>query len=97
MTEYAEWDVADAPRTASRQTLAEVMKARLGPWWRWKLAGAAVVASLAVPLLIMLNGILILGMGIATVAIIGIRKLGQWLRRDHVTGVGLKTRYKCKT
>jgi hypothetical protein len=96
MTEKAEWEVVDAPRAASRQTLAEAMKARLGPWWRWKLAGAAAVASLAVALLIALTGILILGMGIAAVAVIGIRKLGQWLRRNQVTGTGLNPHYKSK-
>lgn len=80
MTEKAEWVIVDEPRMAPRPTLAEAMRAWLGPWWRWKLAVTAAGASLLVALVVTLTSVLVLVLFMAAVAVIGLRKLRSWLQ-----------------
>ncbi|HJV86860.1 MAG TPA: hypothetical protein VJ698_15450 [Noviherbaspirillum sp.] len=80
MTEKAEWEVVDHERVASRPNVADVMRALLGPWWRWKLAASAVVTCIALTLIVTLSGILVSVLLMVGVTVIALRKVGSWLR-----------------
>lgn len=96
MSEKTEWEVVDEPRPESRQTMRDLMKALLGRRWRWKLAGAATVASLAIVFFATLIGMTVLAMSAAAIISIGIGKLRQWWRRGNGTGALLKPQQKSK-
>jgi len=86
MSGKMEWEVVDAPVPEAqlphaRPTLRQLMQALLGRWWRWKLIGAAVVASLALALLVSLAGIAMLVVSVAALLSIAIGKFRQSLRR----------------
>jgi hypothetical protein len=82
MTEKIEWEVVDTPSPSARPTIWKLIKALLGPWWRWKVIGAAIIATLALLFFVTITGVIIL-VGVAGVVIsIGIAKARRWLRRD---------------
>jgi hypothetical protein len=83
MTERVEWEVVDdAPSPGKRPTIQQLMKTLLGPWWRWKIAGTATVAALAVVLFATLSGIILLLMAAVGIMSIGIARFKRWLRRS---------------
>ncbi len=100
MTEKTEWEVVDEvrdkARTEPRQTIQDLMKTLLGPWWRWKLAGTATVAGLAIVFFATLTGMIALLLSAAAIVSIGIGKLRQWWRRDYGAGALIKQRQKSK-
>lgn len=81
MTEKTEWEVvdADAPPQDTRQTLQQLMKNMLGPWWRWKVAGVVIAAGAALMFFLTVTAIFILGVMAAAIISIGIGKVRQWL------------------
>ncbi|HJV76238.1 MAG TPA: hypothetical protein VJ654_18605 [Noviherbaspirillum sp.] len=81
MTEKAEWELVDAPLPGTRPTLREVLRALLGRHWGWKLFGAAIIASLALTLMLMLTGMAVLLVTATALLSLGIGKLRQWLGR----------------
>lgn len=83
MTEKTEWELVDAPSPGTRPTLRDVLKALLGPHWRWKIAGAAVVASVALALLLTLTGVAALLLVAVAILSIGVGKLRHWLGRGR--------------
>lgn len=83
MTEKTEWELLDGPPSGERPTLRHVLKALLGRHWMWKIAGVAVVASLALVLLAMLAGVVIVLMAVGAILSIGIASLRRWLGRDQ--------------
>jgi hypothetical protein len=91
MSERVEWEVVDerAPGnagqggyTGKRPTLQQLLKTVLGRWWRWKIAGAATVAALAVILFATVAGVIVLSLLAIGIVSIGIAKIRRWLRRD---------------
>lgn len=83
MNEKTEWEVVDAPAPDARQTVLQLMKNMLGPWWKWKIAGAVTVAGVALVLLAALTGVFMVVIVIAALASVGIGKFRQWLRRHN--------------
>lgn len=81
MTERVEWEVVDAPAPGKRPTMQQLMKTLLGPWWRWKIAGAATVAAVVVVFFATLTGIILLLMVAIGIMSVGIGKFRRWLRR----------------
>jgi hypothetical protein len=83
MTEKTEWEVVDgdAPRQDQRQTLQQLMKNLLGPWWRWKVAGLVTVASMALILLLTVAAVFVLGFMAVAIASLCILKVRQWMHR----------------
>lgn len=62
MNQKSDWEVvSDRPRTGGHQ-LKDVMRALLGPAWRWKIAGAVVAAMLALSVLALFAGVAIVGL-----------------------------------
>jgi hypothetical protein len=89
VTEKVEWEVVDAPSPESNShqrqphTHKHLLEALLGRWWRWKIAGVATVAILALVFFFTLASIFILVVPAIAVLSLGISKLGQWLRREQ--------------
>lgn len=65
--------------------MQQSMKTLLGPWWRWKLAGAAVALTVVLVLVATLAGAMLLVVTVAAMASFGIAKLRQWLRRANTS------------
>lgn len=97
MTEKAEWEIVDEPQPQPRRATVGSPEALLGPWWRWKLAAAATAGILVVTIIFALAGIFALVTLTATIAIVGIRKLAQWLRREQASNAWLKPQHDSKT
>lgn len=83
MTEKTEWEVVegDAPPQDRRQTLQQLMKNLLGPWWRWKIAGLATVAGMALIFFLSVAAVFILGFMAFAIVALCIAKIRQWMRR----------------
>ena len=80
MTEKPEWEVVDAPPQDTRQTLQQLLKNMLGPWWRWKIAGLVVAAGAALIFFLTVTAVFVLGVMAVAVVSIGVAKIRQWLR-----------------
>ena len=81
--EQADWEVVDtvgpqqAPPRASR---AATMRALLGPWWRWKVAGCILAFAVIAALVFAMAGVLVvIGMAAVMVSLV-IAKVRQLLR-----------------
>lgn len=90
MVNKVEWEVVDAPSPQASQATTHFMKALLGPWWKWKVAGAAVAIGATLVLFATLAGILLLIVSLVAVMAFGVSRLKKWLRRDRATGSSLK-------
>jgi len=81
--EQAEWEVVDnvGPQPRPRAAQAAMMQALLGRWWRWKVAGMAVVACVMLALVAALAGVFfVLGLAVVLVSI-AVAKIRQALRQ----------------
>lgn len=87
MNEHTDWELLDAPPAGARPQpkprLQDVLKALLGPHWRWKVFGAAVLASMALVLLLTVTGVALLLIAAGALLSIGAGKLRRWLRRER--------------
>ncbi len=88
MNETTEWEVVDAPASGAtapdaRQTIRQLMHGMLGPWWKWKVAGAAAIAGAALVFFAALAGIFMLLILIGAIGSVGIGRFRQWLHRNR--------------
>lgn len=86
MNDHTEWEIVDDPSSAPprpRASLGQTLQGLLGRWWRWKVAGAAVLATLALAIVAALTGVAILVFASVAVLTIAISKLTQWLRGNQ--------------
>lgn len=99
MQEKTEWELVDdaGPQTGSQRRaqdgaqgqagaapgMKQLLQAMMGPWWRWKILGAALFAAIAVVMVAMLTGLLALVAAAGAVVAIGVGKLRQWTRRHN--------------
>lgn len=87
MSEKIEWEVVDeaGPRASAGAppSLGEVLKAMLGRHWRWKIAGAAIVGTIILALILTLTGVVALVMVSVAVLSVAISKLRRWIGRDR--------------
>ncbi|WP_019143401.1 hypothetical protein [Noviherbaspirillum massiliense] len=86
MIEKTEWEVVDAPSPGARPTLRQLLQGVLGPHWYWKLAGMAVVASLALVLFATITGVILVLAATGALLSFGIGKFRQWMA--HGRGAG---------
>ena len=84
MTEKVEWEVVDAPASnqGTRRAARETMQAMLGRWWKWKIAGTAIVSVLTLAFFATLTGALVLLFAAGTLLTVAVRKLKHWLAGD---------------
>ena len=81
--EQAEWEVVDTigPQAPPQATRAAIMRAMLGPWWRWKIAGAILVLCTILALVFALAGVLfVVGLAVVLVSLV-VAKVRQLLRQ----------------
>lgn len=94
MTEKTEWEIVDTPSPQREQerhgrqahqslppNLKQSMETMLGRWWRWKLAGAAIVMTAALVLIATVAGAVLLVAILMALASFGVAKIRQWMRR----------------
>ncbi len=94
MTEKTEWEIVDTPSSQGERerhggqahqslppNLQQSMETMLGRWWRWKLAGAAIVMTAALVLIATVAGAVLLVAVLMALASLGVAKLRQWMRR----------------
>lgn len=63
--------------------MKQLLQAMMGPWWRWKILGAALFTAVAVVMIAMLTGVFALVAAAGAVVAIGVGKLRQWTRRHN--------------
>ena len=99
MQEKTEWELVDDAGSAAGSQwrsqagaqgpagttpgLKQFLRAAMGPWWRWKILGAALFTTLALVMLAMLTGVFALVAATGAAIAIGIGKLRQWARRHN--------------
>lgn len=88
MTEKPEWEIVDGDERRSAggpppppPGLPEILKALLGRWWAWKLAGVAVVFGALLVLLATVAGVLVVLAAGAALISAAVAKFRRW-RRD---------------
>lgn len=84
MSDQTEWEIVDnaEPRAQARPDASRsaMLRAMLGPWWRWKVAATLLVACLALALVAALAGVFfVVGVGVVLVSLV-VAKVRQLLR-----------------
>lgn len=86
MSEKVEWEVVDTegaqpngPRPP--RSPDELLKAMLGPWWRWKVGAVTVVAGLALLFFAALAGVVVLTVIAFAMLALAFARLRSWLRK----------------
>ncbi|MET0963431.1 MAG: hypothetical protein ABWY05_11555 [Noviherbaspirillum sp.] len=81
--EQAEWEVVDTmgPQAPPQATRAAMMRAMLGPWWRWKIAATILVMCMILALVFALAGVFfVVGLAVVLVSLV-VAKVRQMLRQ----------------
>ncbi|MES2535551.1 MAG: hypothetical protein V4632_06720 [Pseudomonadota bacterium] len=86
MPEKTEWEIVDGPAPGARPTLRQLLLTVLGPWWRWKLAGIAVVAITVLVFFATVVGVFMLVLSAAAILALVVRKVTQWMRSSGGPG-----------
>ena len=73
-----------------RGTTRTAMHAMLGRWWKWKIAGTAIVSVLTLALFATLTGALVLLFAAGTLLTLAVRKLKHWLAGDRRPATPMK-------
>lgn len=82
-SEQVEWEVVDnvSQQEQAKAGRAARMRAMMGPWWRWKIAGLLTVAGLLLTLAAVLASMLVV-VGVAAVLLsLAVAKIRQMLRQ----------------
>jgi hypothetical protein len=79
MSNKVEWELVDAPASRSSQSATHFLKALLGPWWKWKVGGAAIVTGAVLLLLATVAGIVILGLLAVALLSLAVHHVRAWL------------------
>ena len=82
MAEKIEWEVLDAPPSGTRPTPRQLMQKLLGRGWRWKVGGAAALASMVLLFFAALVSMMVVVLTVGAILSLGIRKIRRWLHRD---------------
>jgi len=92
MTGRVEWEIVDEPsrNQGTRGTAREAMRAMLGRWWKWKIAGTAFVSVLTLAFFATLTGALVLLFAAGTLLTVAVRKVKQWLAGGRRTTSPMK-------
>ena len=80
--EQTDWEVVDTvgPQQPPRASRAATMRALLGPWWRWKLAGFVLTLAVIAAIVFAMAGVMVvIGMAALLVTVV-IAKVRQLLR-----------------
>lgn len=81
--EQTEWEVVEGagPGASPKATRAAMMRAMLGPWWRWKIAGLVAVGCIILALVAALASVFfVVGVAVVLVSLV-VAKVRQMLRQ----------------
>lgn len=98
MIEKTEWEVIDDSATKARDSHRDPLResryaaqsateAMLGRWWKWKLAGVAVLALVAFAFFATVIGVAAMVLVALALLGAGIRKVRQWLGGGRSTSI----------
>lgn len=98
MIEKTEWEVIDDSATKARNSGRDPLRearyatqsateAMLGRWWKWKLAGVAILAMVAFAFFATVIGVASVALVALAILGAGVRKVRQWLSGDRSTSV----------
>lgn len=90
MIEKPEWEVIDdGPQSNtqpnSRPTAPELLRAMLGPYWRWKIAGFLILAATILTILAVFVGAIVLVLFATAVVLFVTTKIRRWLQPSSGT------------
>lgn len=81
--EQTEWEVVEStgPEAPPRATRAAMMRAMLGPWWRWKIAGLVIAGCIILALVAALASVFfVVGVAVLLVSLV-VAKIRQMMRQ----------------
>jgi hypothetical protein len=81
--EKTEWEVVESsgPEASPKATRAAMMRAMLGPWWRWKIAGLVAAGCIILALAAALASVFfVVGVAVLLVSLV-VAKVRQMLRQ----------------
>jgi hypothetical protein len=81
--EQTEWEVVEStgPEASPKATRAAMMRAMLGPWWRWKIAGLVTAGCIILALVAALASVFfVVGVAVLLVSLV-VAKVRQMLRQ----------------
>jgi len=88
MTEKTEWEVIDdREQPSERPTIQQFLRAALGRYWRWKLAGLFIVTAIILVILVAFVGVIALVLSATAIVLLAAAKLRRWLQRGSDTRV----------
>lgn len=88
MIEKTEWEVIDEgaqPPPNTRPTAQQLLRAVLGPYWRWKLAGLFIITGVILTLLAAFVGVIVLVLSAAAIVFFATTRIRRWLQRGSGT------------
>jgi hypothetical protein len=81
--EKTEWEVVEStgPEASPKATRAAMMRAMLGPWWRWKIAGLVTAGCIILALVAALASVFfVVGVAVLLISLV-VAKVRQMLRQ----------------
>lgn len=81
--EQTEWEVVEGagPKASPKATRADAMRAMLGPWWRWKIAGLVTAGCIILALVAALASVFfVVGVAVLLISLV-VAKVRQMLRQ----------------
>ncbi len=81
--EQTEWEVVEGigPKASTKTSRAAMMRAMLGPWWRWKIAGLVTAGCIILALVAALASVFfVVGVAVLLVSLV-VAKVRQMLRQ----------------
>ncbi|HEV2610366.1 MAG TPA: hypothetical protein VGU61_08880 [Noviherbaspirillum sp.] len=79
MSNKVEWELVDGSASRASQSAPHFLKALLGPWWKWKAGGAAIVTAAVLLLLATVAGIVMLGVVALALLSLAVHRVRVWL------------------
>jgi len=89
MTEKTEWEVVDEESQPNdphaRPTTQQLLRAVLGPYWRWKLAGFFILTGITLAILAAFVGVIVLVLSAAAIVLFATTRIRRWLQPSSST------------
>lgn len=83
MNDKTEWEVLDRPGHGRKLRAGDLLRAVLGPNWRWKLAGIAVAAAALLTVGVLVAGVFFVGLVVVAMALLIALQLRHWTERAY--------------
>lgn len=81
MNHKTDWEVVDHGPRGRRPSPQDLMRAILGPHWRWKIAGMTIVAGAILTVAVLVAGVFFVGAAVVILAMVIALQFRHWLSR----------------